>query len=977
MINEKHPEDIIIDLKQIQQNNNTLTSRNEFIHRDQLDTVCKILKEKIQLAYNYDPNQKDGFISQNDVVSILARRGAGKTTFVKSLVHLIRMSNDQIFIDLRKDLLCIDVFEPNQIQNKENLLIRFLAHINEMFREKAESLTPSEQYLREQYERATRKLFEALPVIDGVGSGNLFPDWDDTAYIADRYMNLASNVKELEYRLHCYIHTGLRLIGKKALLFILDDSDVNIERSFEILEIIRLYMTSPQIIVMLTGDSTLYGMIIRRKFWNCFDESFLHKECTSFSKDDKKFWEYHKQVYRLEAQYLQKLIKVENRIFLNNIYDKKTINEMKNITERYQIKIKLPKSDVFKEIEDLYRDLLSCFNLVNRIVNVQNIYVFHFLAQPLRNQIRLLSVYDQYLSQKTLQDDNLGELTKGILKVFEIYINQLSGDSKFLMAHSPIYPAWLLKFLIENHILTIGSTFLPEMEDDSLKNAVIALGLSCAEQMKNQSGMIFDYWIRVSLTKQLSLLYGEQILTDKNVNFLNYTNIYTDCGLDTIIGRILAYCNGRPVGDGSLETFGIPGAIIKEGITTDKESYIEVKLIKLLQIESVSSKLNISCVYSLYRPLAILGELLRSTSWNKRPDVFYSLFDQFCQVVCYKEPNANVQSKNTLLSRRKSIENLIINEESCQVEAENERFVEELFNWCVSPIDFGIAPFYIDRIFNRYFDLMLELSNDTDYYKTSLGNFISKAVLALWNAAIIETLIIFNKIPYRFIDRFGGVTKFVDNYIMLTKIDRSLKISSFAFWLIDCPLLKVYVDPFILELLNRIKERKTDDFTDIYSCLRAYLRREKNNHYTKSLEQISKDINEIRTTINRYEEYIDLSHEIHFIDNEISMYESLIKKTQVSFSNKEKYNKTIQDLVEKQNKIRQKRYKLGLNESVKDDEALSELYIKINQLENEEMQIREMIGGINNIEVNDNVLFESIQEKIKNTTSVYSILNHF
>ena len=322
-------------------------------------------------------------------------------------------------------------------------------------------------------------------------------------------------------------------------------------------------------------------------------------------------------------------------------------------------------------------------------------------------------------------------------------------------------------------------------------------------------------------------------------------------------------------------------------------------------------------------------------------------------------------------------ENLIINEESCQVEAENERFVEELFNWCVSPIDFGIAPFYIDRIFNRYFDLMLELSNDTDYYKTSLGNFISKAVLALWNAAIIETLIIFNKIPYRFIDSFGGVTKFVDNYIMLTKISRLLKISSFAFWLIDCPLLKVYVDPFILELLNRIKERETDDFTDIYSCLRAYLIREKNNHYTKSLEQISKDINEIRTTINRYEEYIDLSHEIHFIDNEISMYESLIKKTQVSFSNKEKYNKTIQDLVEKQNKIRQKRYKLGLNESVKDDEALSELYIKINQLENEEMQIKEMIGGINNIEVYDNVLFESIQEKIKNTTSVYSILNHF
>ena len=71
----------------------------------------------------------------------------------------------------------------------------------------------------------------------------------------------------------------------------------------------------------MTGDASLYGMAIRKHFWQYFEKEFLDKEM-AFSYKEHKFKEYQKMVNRLEAQYFQKMIRAEYRIFLNNLYDK-------------------------------------------------------------------------------------------------------------------------------------------------------------------------------------------------------------------------------------------------------------------------------------------------------------------------------------------------------------------------------------------------------------------------------------------------------------------------------------------------------------------------------------------------------------------------------------------------------------------------------------------------------------------------------
>ena len=113
-----------IDMKKMK-DNGLICDEKALIHQRQIDEICRIIKERMEYG-EYNPSQK--IKSENDVISIFARRGAGKTTFVKSLKKLIseHVNRDEFHgIDCSK-LVVIDVIEPNQIQKKENFMIRFV-----------------------------------------------------------------------------------------------------------------------------------------------------------------------------------------------------------------------------------------------------------------------------------------------------------------------------------------------------------------------------------------------------------------------------------------------------------------------------------------------------------------------------------------------------------------------------------------------------------------------------------------------------------------------------------------------------------------------------------------------------------------------------------------------------------------------------------------------------------------------------------
>lgn len=807
--------EVIINMKNIHSDGCTLYDEKEIIHQEQLSSVFHLLKEKVEALEDYDWWKKEDYEPTNDVISVLARRGAGKTTFVKTVVELIRRGIGS-WRSLGKEILCLDVLEPNSIKNKENLMIRFLAQIEEAFKEECKDRRIDKEIL-ERYKKAKENLYEAMPVLDGVGKSTLYPDWDDFAYVGERYMTVAANVKELESRFHKFVQIGLEIIQKKALLFVLDDSDVNIQRSFEILEIIRLYFTSPQLIVILTGDAALYGMVVRRKYWEAFDKDLLDKECMASNPGVDKYKEYGQMVYTLESQYLQKMIKPTHRIFLNNLYDKQQVNKLQK-NKQLKVSVKLKHRPKLMEIREFYREFFKPFDLGKESIGTLDTYINHLLAQPIRNQIRLFSVYDQYLKRK---DTETNMLTMDVLKVFEVYINQYSSGNRYLLAHTPNYPAWLLKFLMENDILEIGSGLLPKMEDENLNNAIIPLGLSCSDQMKNNAAMIFDYWIRISLTKRLQQLLNKKENENRSKDSLiSYADLYSDSGASKILGNMMAYCNGTII---PLRNFSktkksnIPGTVVRNRkCYSINPSSLEAKLIHLLQLGTVGGDNNETIVYSIYRPIAVLGEILKvfnsDTEGRNVPEILKYTFIRSCQIKSYIEPS-KTPSYEVNNSGGDSID-AYLDKDVDRSKSRMNDFMLEFTDWCNRFAGYRVAPYFIDRVFSRYYYTMLNWSNYMQEKESPLGDSICVQVTALWNAALVETMIMLDKIENVILDYPVDVNQaFLHNYnaFLHADFDTVPREKLWVTWVLDCPVLKLYLSPLVLSLKNDLKKAEIDE----------------------------------------------------------------------------------------------------------------------------------------------------------------------
>lgn len=965
--------EVIINLENIKSDGCTLYDEKEIIHQEQLLDVFQLLKDRIDTLEYYAPRSSEEYVSKNDIISVFARRGAGKTTFVKTVVELIRRRNG-IFGELGKHIHCLDVLEPNSIQKKENLMIRFLAQIEEAFKEKIENGKIDEDTVI-RYKKAKEKLYEAMPVIDGVGKATLYPDWDDSAYLADRYMSVAANVKELEMRFHKYIRIGLEILEKKALLFVLDDSDVNISRCFEILEIIRLYFTSPQIIVILTGDAALYGMIVRRKYWEYFDKDFLDKECLSSDKNMNKYDEYSQMVYRLESQYLQKMIKPTHRIFLNNLYDKLQINS------KQKVYVKLKYSTEYIEIRKFYENFFAPFDLGKESIRTLDTYISHLLSQPIRDQIRLFSVCDQYLKRSSKEK---GMLTMEVLKVFEVYINQCSSDSKFLMSHTPNYPAWLLKFLVENNILEIGSGLLPKMEDDNLNNAIIPLGLSCSDQMKTNAAMIFDYWIRISLTKRLQQLMDKKNNDDKlNSNIFSYASLYSNSGISKILGNMLAYCNGTII---PLRSFSkvqktyIPGTIIKNrkyySIST---SSVEAKLIHLLQLGTVGGDNHETIIFSIYRPIAVIGEILKifnsNTEGKNVSEILKYTFIRSCQIKSYIEPS-NTPSYEVNKSGGNIIDTYLdknINQNNIRYED----FMTEFVDWCTQYSGYRVAPHFVDRVFSRYYYTMLNWTNCQED-QVPLGDSICVQVTALWNAALVETMIMLDKIEDIVLDYPLDINQvFLKNYYTFihTILDFVPNVENlWVNWLLKCPILKKYVSPIVLSLKEDLERKMIDE---LYAL--KMLGYEKINKINNEVQILENENNRMNEELNKISERKQLKDKIENLERIIKMYgdpTSFYDKAVTE--DKINYIKKLEELKEEKEARKLEFYSSSSN-YIDDDDLEYFQADYLNELRSNKEKIRDLQNEMNNVyfDVAEMEEFNNYHKKANDEFSIYSILNHF
>lgn len=254
------------------------------------------------------------------------------------------------------------------------------------------------------------------------------------------------------------------------------------------MEVLHKYLTTPQFITILSGDAHLYSILIRDKQWGNFSDRLLKME--TVTKAERT--EYKDTVAHLEEQYFMKLLKQERRVFLSSLYQKiqydgNTVIEI-GIDEKNN-----------KELYIMYSELMDKLGTEKSDRKDS----FRFLAsQPLRTQKQLL--YAFHKSQRDL-DQSIIDIFWTDLASKKIDVSSLRNAPQHVTIH-------ILDYLVRNNIISEGFGLAPIFSDPLMNGAQFALSAITSEQLYKDPTLVFDYWLRVCMAREMSKLMGDRAI---------------------------------------------------------------------------------------------------------------------------------------------------------------------------------------------------------------------------------------------------------------------------------------------------------------------------------------------------------------------------------------------------------------------------------------------------------------------------------
>ncbi|MBC7285227.1 hypothetical protein, partial [Hoeflea sp.] len=239
-------------------------------------------------------------------------RGSGKTTFLLNALHNLRgraeSTSPRWFSGLPPKLQVLPAIDPTLIETKEHIIIVIIALIDAALDDPDNKPDTNLKNVNE----ARRKMAEGLGLLDGIGKAEPFGDeWEDPEWIMSRGLRKARNGRSFEIKFQSYIYEALKVLDRKAFVLAFDDVDTNFQHGQTILETIRKYLTSPQLIIMISGDLELYGRLVRRNIYDTFGDKVMQHDPGVIGAESTGI---SAAVQELEEQYLLKIAPPQNRI---------------------------------------------------------------------------------------------------------------------------------------------------------------------------------------------------------------------------------------------------------------------------------------------------------------------------------------------------------------------------------------------------------------------------------------------------------------------------------------------------------------------------------------------------------------------------------------------------------------------------------------------------------------------------------------
>lgn len=789
---------IVLDFMVSDYSDAAACTESSLIHQSQMEQMMRLFDKLYKKARKAKDSREDDFTVKHDTVSIFASRGAGKTTFLLSAQERIRKIYDRA--------VCLRTIDPSAIECKQHPFVNVLASIHEKVEEflKKENLKQyafnnNDYESQKGFNNCYKKLLKGLPVIEGVGKENIYDDWDDDEFISIKGMEKAELSNNLNVLFHKYVRKALQLMDKDCFVVAFDDIDTNFQKGYQLLEVIRKYLTTPQVITILTGDLDLYGKLVRKATWQCFDKGFLKKE-TEYADRAKR--EFAGMINQLENQYLVKILKPENRIHLKTIYE--NINDEKGGT--FNIRF---SDNTEKSIDKCYEYFLDKIGFSALNPKISNSLKQYLEGLSTRIQIRLFTLIDKSLTE---DKDYESHIASEVMDIFWNDITQKTSNGKALLHKDRFYVVEMLNFLLNAKALRTGYNFMPSTEDLVLNKALLAIGTQFNQQVKGSPYMIFDFWLRICYLQvtieQLGEKRNESVKNNQdNIDgFLNFTRLNTNTDLTKSICLSHAYCNHEFDKNPFIAYKSLSGTAILNNFIPEYKTNEDYLLSMLPLTGSMDENMYETSFVSIYKLLAILRDILFHIEENEKGTNALQLqLNKFVQYKFYIEPIENNYPRSQANQRKNEDYEINTDKNASRIE----KLASDILKWHYklgnSETKFSACtPQFLSRIFTRFYFTVIGIDKDNGY-KTA-GEKLHAYILALLNAVMVEEAIDKN-IPDLNMSTIGNIDNlFIDNierfhHFSIYKIEGTL-----FYWLAKCPLLELFLNPFIVSLLSNTEE---------------------------------------------------------------------------------------------------------------------------------------------------------------------------
>lgn len=752
-----------------------VVERSHMVHVTEFDRVMRLIENRITSIHDIHPGKEPDYFPDHDVITITGTRGGGKTTFLRSILEVLKNKNEARLVVLK-------IIDPTLIEEKGHIFLTLIAIIKEQVSLAMDNEDASKKM---EWDKVWRKLAGGLPTIDGVGKALVEADWQDPEYTMDIGIRSVSSAWHLANYFRTFINEALKKLGNKhAFVVAFDDIDVDFRKGILVLEMIRKYFAGTRIVTIISGDMKLYSLGVRKYKWENFGKALLINEGEKMGKMPY----YNDLITELESQYLLKVLKTEGRVHLKSLYEKVRLDGQKDIWVLGQT-----NNEVIL-IETAYKGIMDKFGIRNTYQ--QDVYISFLLGLPIRSQVQLLRVL--YQSPDQIADPN-------ILAPFFSDLIEKSVDTSVLESNAYMFNILTLKLLMKAKDVSDLYQLQPLTADASMNGCLMGLTLLARERYQEKPYLIFDYFIRLGLVKNLVTALphvrdenGEYSMRSPSIEgLIRHTGMYQDKILRDMMGNLNAYLCGafseREPRFGmisSLQAFAKSRKQRAE-ITANRFdavfSDVHGILSTLAYIPLTISKSGVdkgTICYSFYTLLATIGELIRKSDAG----------DLSRGVLELSQPRTFMMPD---FSNDRSVPGGTdyFQEDSTDTDSQGlDQFIFAFEEWIKTFGNITVSPHLLGKISTRFYYSLQSIESNEKF--DMLGDMMHLRIVAFLNAVLIEEAREHFENLKGFTLNNPSTQDFIFERNLSVLLPRKDGRSTVFFkWVASCPLLMIYLNP--------------------------------------------------------------------------------------------------------------------------------------------------------------------------------------